>query len=313
MLARRERSVVRALGDPVDEQLLLIASAKTGERQDDDRAARRPGLLRRRFERRRPDVSRRADLERINPQRLGNVLERLKAHVADGELDPPLHLPVSVLGERDGAGLGDAFEPGGDVHAVAHQIAVGLLDDIAEVDADPELDAAVFRQARVALDQAVLHLDPAADRVDHATELDQHPVSRALDHPAVVNRDAGIDQVAAHRPEPGQNPVLVRACKPRIADNVGDQNRRELAGYYHSAGLRLRPTYIGEAARQSRTGRGPQAESRRARWRAARPGAGLALAPLYCRYCWMRVVRRPGRPNWSIDTCQLRNSSTVSV
>jgi len=33
----------------------------------------------------------------------------------------------------------------------------------------------------------------------------------------------------------------------------------------------------------------------------------------YWRYCWMRVVRRPARPNWSIDICQLRNSSTVSV
>ena len=33
----------------------------------------------------------------------------------------------------------------------------------------------------------------------------------------------------------------------------------------------------------------------------------------YCRYCWMRVVRRPARPCWSIEYCQERNSSTVSV
>ena len=31
------------------------------------------------------------------------------------------------------------------------------------------------------------------------------------------------------------------------------------------------------------------------------------------RYCWMRVVRRPARPCWSIETCQDRNSSTVRV
>jgi hypothetical protein len=36
--------------------------------------------------------------------------------------------------------------------AVAHQIAVGLLDDIAKVDAYSELDAALGRQAGVALD-----------------------------------------------------------------------------------------------------------------------------------------------------------------
>src|SRR5262245_13028857 len=33
----------------------------------------------------------------------------------------------------------------------------------------------------------------------------------------------------------------------------------------------------------------------------------------YWRYCWMRVVRNPARPCWSIEACQERNSSTVSV
>jgi paraquat-inducible protein A len=31
------------------------------------------------------------------------------------------------------------------------------------------------------------------------------------------------------------------------------------------------------------------------------------------RYCWMRVVRRPARPYSSIDACQERNSSVVSL
>jgi len=46
---------------------------------------------------------------------------------------------------------------------------------------------------------------------------------------------------------------------------------------------------------------------------ADRPALAFRGARPYCRYCWMRVVRRPARPNWSIDICQLRNSSTVSV
>jgi len=33
----------------------------------------------------------------------------------------------------------------------------------------------------------------------------------------------------------------------------------------------------------------------------------------YWRYCWMRVVRRPARPCFSIERCQPRYSSTVSV
>jgi NAD(P)-dependent dehydrogenase (short-subunit alcohol dehydrogenase family) len=39
----------------------------------------------------------------------------------------------------------------------------------------------------------------------------------------------------------------------------------------------------------------------------------LAATRAYCRYCCMRVVRSPAKPYWSIETCQLRNSSTVSV
>ncbi len=48
------------------------------------------------------------------------------------------------------------FQPreGGNVDAVAHQIAVSLLDNVAEMHADPELNAALGRQASVALDQA---------------------------------------------------------------------------------------------------------------------------------------------------------------
>jgi len=34
---------------------------------------------------------------------------------------------------------------------------------------------------------------------------------------------------------------------------------------------------------------------------------------IYWRYCWIRVVRSPARPCRSIEYCQARNSSTVSV
>ena len=114
-----------------------------------------------------------ADFKRIDPDRLGDVLELGRAEIADREIEPPLDLPIGVLGEADRAGLGDAFEARGDVDAVAHQIAVGLLDDVAEMNADAELDAALGRQAGVALDHAVLHFDRAAHRVDHAAKLDE--------------------------------------------------------------------------------------------------------------------------------------------
>ena len=79
--------------------------------------------------------------------RLGDVFELRCAQIADLEIEPRLDLTIGVLGKADRAWLGDAFQPGRDIHPVAHEVAVALLDDVAQVDADAELDALVRRQA----------------------------------------------------------------------------------------------------------------------------------------------------------------------
>ena len=73
------------------------------------------------------------------------VLELGCAEIGDLEIEPTLHLPVGLLREADRAGFGDALQPRGYIDAVAHEIAVGFLDHIAEVDADAILDA-LFRR-----------------------------------------------------------------------------------------------------------------------------------------------------------------------
>jgi hypothetical protein len=111
-------------------------------------------------------------------------------------------LTVGVLGKTDRARFGDAFQSRGDVDSVAHQIAVALLDHVAEVNADTEHDPAVLRDASVTLDHGVLNFDGAAHGVDDAAELDDRPVAGALDDPSVMHGDGRIDQVAAQRPQP---------------------------------------------------------------------------------------------------------------
>ena len=111
-----------------------------------------------------------------------------------------------------------------------------LLDDVAQMNADAEFDAALGRQAGVALDHAVLHFDGAAHGVDHAAELDENAVSGALDDAPVMRGDGGIDQVAAQPPQPRQRAILVRAGEPAVADHVGDQDRRDFPGLAHSSG-----------------------------------------------------------------------------
>ena len=155
------------------------------------------------------------------------------AEIADHEIEPRAHLPVGVLGKTDRAGLGDAFQPRGDIDAVAHEIAVALLDDVAQMHADAEFDAAIRRHARVALDHRVLNFDRAPHRIDDAAELDERAVAGALDDAPVMHGDGRIDEVAAQRAQPRERAILVGAGQPAEADDVGGQDRRELPCFGH--------------------------------------------------------------------------------
>ena len=110
-------------------------------------------------------------MKRINPDGVSDVLEFGRAEVADGEIQPTLDLPIGVLGETNRARLRDALEPRGDIDSIAHQVAVDLLDHIAEMNANSKFDAPVLIHAGVALGHAVLNFDRAANGVDHTAEL----------------------------------------------------------------------------------------------------------------------------------------------
>jgi hypothetical protein len=101
------------------------------------------------------------------------------------------------------------------------------------MNANPELDALLGRNAGVALDHGGLDFDRAAHGVDHAAELDDRAVAGALDDAAVMHGDDRVDQVAAERPEPRQRAIFIRPGEPAVARDVGHQNRRELPGLAH--------------------------------------------------------------------------------
>ena len=182
-----------------------------------------------------------ADVKRIDPDRLGDVLELGRAEVADREIEPPLDLPIGLFGETDRAGLSDALKTRGDVDPVAHEIAVCLLDHVAEMNADAKLDTALRRQTRVALDHAGLDFDRAAYRVDDAAKLDEAAVPGAFDDAPMMRGNCRINQIAAQSPQPRQGAVLVRPGQPAIADDIGDQDRSDFPGLAHGAPSRPAP------------------------------------------------------------------------
>ncbi len=157
-----------------------------------------------------------------------------RAEVGSLHLEPAAHLPIGVLRKTNRARLGNAIEPRGDIDAVAHEVAVALLDDVAGVNADAELDAPVLRHAGVALGEAVLNLDRAADRVDDAAKFDDRPVAGAFHDTAVMGGEGRVDEVAAQAPQARERAILVGAGKPAITDDIRNQDRRELSGLAHS-------------------------------------------------------------------------------
>jgi hypothetical protein len=60
--------------------------------------------------------------------RLGDVLELDGAEIGDLEIEPPLDLPMGLLGKADRAGLCDALEPCTDVDPVAPWVYISFRD-----------------------------------------------------------------------------------------------------------------------------------------------------------------------------------------
>ena len=211
--------------------LLFRVAAEIGERQDDNGQSRRGGFLGR-WGQGGLRLRGVADFERIDPDRLCDVLELSRAEVTDLEIEPPLHLTIGVLREADRAGLGDALQPCGDIHAIAHQVAVAFLDDVAQMNADAELDAPILRHAGVALDHAGLQLDRAPHRVNDAPKFGKESVAGALNDAPLVNGDGGVDQFArAAR-------AAAPAFPPRPPRRAGCSRRRRRSGSQRSFGFR---------------------------------------------------------------------------
>src|SRR5271166_695021 len=114
--------------------LLIRVVSDIEERQNDDREARRLLSVRLGGGGRGRRACR-ADLDRVDPHRLRDVLEVLLAEIGEMRVDPAANVIVGRAGKTNPARLCDALEPRGDIDAVAKNV-VALDEHVAEVDAD---------------------------------------------------------------------------------------------------------------------------------------------------------------------------------
>jgi len=179
------------------------------------------------------------DFYRVSPHTTRDVLQVFVAEINEFRRYLVAHLFIGRAGETDPARFSDAFQSRRDVHAVAHQVAVPLDDDIAQMNSDPEFDTPVRCDIDVPHRNLALHLDRAAHGVHDAAELDQPTIAGGFDEATAIGDDHRIDDLLPERSKPRYRALLVRAREPAIAGHIGGKNRRQPAGNLgHRAPLR---------------------------------------------------------------------------
>src|SRR6516225_402695 len=211
------------LDHPVGEILLLPVSGHVLKGQDRDRRlvgerGRRSGRQRR--------AGRCAENDSIGAHGSCDVLDLLLAEIVKGEVEAVAHLLVRRGAEADPARLGQRFEPGGDVDAVAENVAI-LDDDVADIDAHAKFDVPLCRCRGVTGEHLPLHLDRTAHRIDDAGELGEEAVAGRLDDATPMLGDFGIAQFTANRSQRRERALFVLAHQPRIAGDIDRQNGRQ--------------------------------------------------------------------------------------
>jgi hypothetical protein len=216
------------VGYRVREVCLLRIGRKVGERQDDERNPRRRIGGR--------DVgggrARRGPVDREGAHRPTDVFEPLLAEIAKGEVELTGGILLHPGRDADAAGFGERLEAGGDVDAVAEDVAV-LDDDVPDVDADAEFDVLAGSEPGVAFGHPPLDFGRAAQRVDDAAELDQEAVADGLDDPAVMRGDSRVDQFGADRLQAFERALLVGADQARVAGHIRGEDGGKTAGSGH--------------------------------------------------------------------------------
>src|SRR5579864_5819731 len=96
--------------------------------------------------------------------RAGDVLEALLADVLEGEVEAAGGVFLDAGRDADATGLGQGFEARGNVDPIAEDVAV-LDDDVADIDADAELDVLGGRDASGPFCDGALPVDRTAQRV----------------------------------------------------------------------------------------------------------------------------------------------------
>src|SRR5216684_1084515 len=98
-----------------------------------------------------------------------DVLELPFAFILEGDIELAPNLPVRVIGDANATGLRQSLQTRCHIHAIAENV-TSIDDDVADINANPELDALLIWYLGIALGHPALDIKSAAHCV-HTTLL----------------------------------------------------------------------------------------------------------------------------------------------
>jgi hypothetical protein len=161
-----------------------------------------------------------------HPQWPLDVLEFDFARIEERHADLSAHLGMDDLRGKNPATRGLAFEAGSDIDPVAEYV-IPLDDDVAEIDANAELDRPL--SSRIALTHRPLDRNGAFDRLNDAAKLNQCPVAHHFDNSAMTRSDGGIESLAPNLPQRSDRADLVGLHHAAVPGDIGGEDGGEPA------------------------------------------------------------------------------------
>src|SRR5262252_8112578 len=135
---------------------------------------------------------------------------------------------MDLARNTDPARLGDALQTRSDIHPIAVDSGF-IMDDIALVDTDPELNSARLFDLGIALPHGRLDCERAFDGVHDTPKLSQDPVACRINDPAPVLPNHREDDCLVLF-EITNGGSLVSAHERAIAGDIGSKDRCQFAG-----------------------------------------------------------------------------------
>ena len=156
----------------------------------------------------------------VDPDRIRDVLYLAISERLISANQFVLHLLVNAARDVNLARLGNALEARSNIDAIA--VNVGCFDDdVAKIDANPILDPMMPGQRCVASNHVLLNDDATSHGFDGTVENRNKAVACGFDDPATMERNGGIDQIAAKLTQALERALFVNTGQPRIAYHIG--------------------------------------------------------------------------------------------